>query len=446
MSLLWGRPAARGPVESRALSFADVFSTGGDTATFGDVGAHSSLVPLFAAHREIIDAVAGVPLHGYRRAGDGTLVEMSDDPSIIRPPVGTRYTWVQQCVASLLTDGNAFGLPVGTTPGGWPDRIMWTDPADWTIDDDTDLIPRYYYRGRSFGPGEIVHIPWIQRPGKWRGVSPLRAFREAWEAGESAQSVARNWFGGGAIPSGHLKNISITLDAASSTSAKSLFRAAVRGRDVLVTGKDWTYTPIGVPADEQRFVEQMRLTASQVAAIYGLPPEDVGGEAANSLTYATVEGNERRRAQRVSAPWCARIEQALTALTPRPVVIKFDLDATVRATYAERVGAYAQALDSGQLVLSEVREREDLSPLTDEQWAEWARWTAGKSGAGAGARQRDVAELIQKMYLGVGKVITVDEAREILRRAGVSLSSVTAEQVFADMPPAPRSDQGKATP
>jgi len=380
VSLLWGRPAARAGIESRALSFGDVFAAGGDVRGYGDIAAHSSLVPLFAAHREIIDAVAGVPLRGYRRAADGTLVEMADDPSIIRPVVGTRYTWVQQCVASLLSDGNAYGLPTGVSSGGWPDRVMWTDPADWSIDD-TELTPRYYYRGRSFAPTEIIHIPWIQRPGRWEGISPLRAFRDAWQAGESAQTVAKNWFGGGAIPSGHLKNIAQTLDAASSSAAKSLFRAAVRGRDVLVTGKDWTYDPIGVPADEQRFVEQMKLTASQVAAIYGLPPEDVGGEAANSLTYATVEGNERRRAQRVSAPWCARIEQALTAQTPRPVVIKFDLDATVRATFAERVGAYSAALDSGQLVLSEVREREDMSPLTPEQWAEWAQWSAARGAA-----------------------------------------------------------------
>lgn len=376
MSLLWRSPAAR--VESRALDFGAVFASGGDITGYGDAGAHSSLVPLFAAHREIIDAVAGVPLRGYRRSGDGTLVEMAEDPSIIRPPVGTRYTWVQQCVASLLTAGNAYGLPTGVTAGGWPDRVMWTDPADWTIDDTSDLYPRYYYRGRAFGPNEVIHIPWIQRPGRWEGISPLRAFRDAWQAGESAQTVARDWFGGGAIPSGHLRNIAQTLDASASTAAKSLFRAAVRGRDVLVTGKDWEYNPIGVPADEQRFVEQLRLTASQVAAIYGLPPEDVGGEAANSLTYATVEGNERRRAQRVSAPWCARIEQALTAQTARPVVIKFDLDATVRATFAERVGAYSAALDSGQLVLSEVREREDLSPLTPEQWAEWAKWQAAR--------------------------------------------------------------------
>lgn len=390
MSLLWRRPAARADVESRALSFADVFGTGGDTTVFGDVARHSSLVPLFAAHREIIDAVAGVPLHGYRRAGDGTLVEMTDDPALIRPVVGSRYTWVQQCVASLLADGNAFGLPVGQQ-AGWPTGIMWTDPADWTIDDDSDLIPKYYYRGREFAPQEIVHIPWIQRPGQWRGISPLRAFREAWEAGESAQAVARNWFSGGAIPSGHLKNIARTLNATESTQTKSLFRAAVRGRDVLVTGSDWEYNAIGVPADEQRFVEQMRLTASQVAAIYGLPPEDVGGEAANSLTYATVEGNERRRAQRVSAPWCARIEQALTAQTPRPVVIKFNLDATVRADLATRMAAHAVALDNGVRTLSEVRVLEDLAPLTPEQWDEWAQWQAARGGSSATASTPDPA-------------------------------------------------------
>ena len=122
-------------------------------------------------------------------------------------------------------------------------------------------------------------------------------------------------------------------------------------------------------------------------AIYGLPPEDVGGEAANSLTYATVEGNERRRAQRVSAPWCARIEQALTAQTPRPVVIKFNLDATVRADLATRMAAHAVALDNGVRTLSEVRVLEDLAPLTPEQWDEWAQWQAarGKSSAMAPA-------------------------------------------------------------
>ncbi|MEJ1087047.1 hypothetical protein WDU99_01805 [Microbacterium sp. Mu-80] len=33
-----------------------------------------------------------------------------------------------------------------------------------------------------------------------------------------------------------------------------------------------------------------------------------------------------------------------------------------------------------------------------------------------------MAELIQKIYLGVGKVITADEARAIANRAGADLS------------------------
>ncbi|MCK7503307.1 MAG: phage portal protein [Desulfobacterales bacterium] len=195
-----GAPARA--VLSPALSIGDVFAAGGDVTGYTDVAAHSSLVPLFAAHREIIDAVAGVPLRGYRRAGDGTLVEMSDDPSIIRPVVGARYTWVQQCVASLLSDGNACGLPPADRrhggrlarsgdvdgPRGLVDRRHRTDPPV--------LLPWSIVRADQ----EIVHIPWIQRPGRWEGISPLRAFRDAWQAGVSAQSVAKDWFGGGAIP------------------------------------------------------------------------------------------------------------------------------------------------------------------------------------------------------------------------------------------------------
>jgi hypothetical protein len=44
---------------------------------------------------------------------------------------------------------------------------------------------------------------------------------------------------------------------------------------------------------------------------------------------------------------------------------------------------------------------------------------------------RDLAEVIQKIYLGVGKVITSDEARVIINQAGGSLSIPNADVPFA---------------
>jgi len=48
---------------------------------------------------------------------------------------------------------------------------------------------------------------------------------------------------------------------------------------------------------------------------------------------------------------------------------------------------------------------------------------SGGSGQGSGSRRElSIAEIVQKVYLGVGKVITSDEAREIVNAAGANLS------------------------
>lgn len=55
----------------------------------------------------------------------------------------------------------------------------------------------------------------------------------------------------------------------------------------------------------------------------------------------------------------------------------------------------------------------------------------------AAAKQRDVAETIQKVYLGVGKVITADEAREIANKAGAELTIPGPFQESDEPEPAP---------
>lgn len=58
-----------------------------------------------------------------------------------------------------------------------------------------------------------------------------------------------------------------------------------------VSGKDWEWTSTQVPADDAGVIETMKATARQVAAIYGVPPEMIGGETGSSLTSSTVEQN-----------------------------------------------------------------------------------------------------------------------------------------------------------
>lgn len=341
------------------------------------------LVPLFSAHRTIIDAVCSTPFYGYETLPNGTPRRLAPQPNLLtKPLIGTAFTWKQQCLAGLLSDGNAVGLVTGIDRHGYADQLFWTNPNDVTIDDSEPMRPLYYYRGRKLNRGEFVHIPWIVPAGKVRGLSPLKAFQTAFEMGAAAQAMGRDWYVNGAIPSGHLKSNAI-LDKPAATEAKANFKAAVVGRDVLVTGDDWDYKTIGVPADEARFIESLNLTATQIASIYGLRPEDIGGEATGpSLEYKTIESDERRSNSRIVRPWAVRIEEALTALRPAPEYTQFDLDAMVRADLKTRMEAHEIALRAGVETLPEARRAENRPPLTPDELQQWMN-THGRAPARA---------------------------------------------------------------
>lgn len=372
MSLFWGRGT-----EQRSISYQDVWGSGGNVDLFNGTEGALRLIPLFAAHRTIIDAVAATPLHGYRARADGTAERLADEPDLIsRPPFDRQvYGWKAQAVSSLLSDGNAFGLVTSLGRDGWPDGLLWLDPRKVALGlDDAHVPPTYLVEGRPVDSASIVHIPWVVAPGKWRGMSPLKSFMTAFEMGQAAQGMARDWFVNGAMPSGHLKTTG-QLDPTAAAAAKTRWKAAIQGRDVFVSGLDWSYDAIGVPADEARFIETLKLSATQIASIYGIPPEEIGGETGHPMTYATVEGNEMRFAARVIRPWAVRIEEALSALMPRPVYCKFNLDANVRADLRTRMEAHEIAQRAGVETNAEARRLEDRPPLTEAERSDWlAMW------------------------------------------------------------------------
>lgn len=380
MSLLWRRG------ERRAVTFQDFWGEGSEPPK---VNGPEALPAMFAAHRTIVDTVATTPLHAYRERSDGAAVKLSREPALIQPLHGSVFAWKSQIVASMVADGNAFGVVTGLSDRGWPTGVLWVKPTSVTIDEN-GALPEYFVNGVHVPREGIVHIPWIVPAGKWRGISPLKAFKITLETGSLAQSWGRNWFANDTVPPVHVKSTQFQLTPEQAAQVKERYLAAVRGRRPWVTGSDWDLSVIGVPPDEQRFIESLNLTASQVATIYGLEPEDVGGKAANSLTYATVEGNERKRASRIGRPWCMRIEEALSQFVPRPQYFRFNLDATIRSELLPRMQAHDIALRLGLETQDEARILEEKEPLTPEQQKQWqALYGKGSQVAKAAPRGRN---------------------------------------------------------
>jgi HK97 family phage portal protein len=131
----------------------------------------------------------------------------------------------------------------------------------------------------------------------------------------------------------------------------------------MVIGNDWTFEALQVNPQESQFIETQRLNASQIAAIYGCPPEKVGGESGGSLTYSTVELNALDFQSTTLRSWLVRLEYAISDVLPSREYMRFNLDGALRTDITTRYTAYGLALAQGWLNLDDIRALENKSPL-----------------------------------------------------------------------------------
>ena len=369
MSLFFGRKA-----EDRAISYQSLWSSGDDVSTLSAASINTALrlAPVYAATRLLADQFAAAPLRAYRTAPDGSKARLDRQPSLIVNPSAnvSAFTWKYQAITSVLLRGNAYGLITSLDAGGWPTTIEWLSPDKVQVDETTSRAV-YYYDGRLLGRSSLVHTPGYVVAGACVAASPLAAFKTVIETGLRAQDFGRDWFKNGAVPGGILKNTEQVVSAEVADVAKRRFKAATANRELFVTGSDWDYSTLSVPADEARFIETLKLTATQIANVYGVPPERVGGETGSSMTYGNREQDSLDLVTFGLRPWFVRFEETLSTLMPRPQYARFNIDAIVRADLLTRMQAHAIALENGLETNDEAREIEDRPPLTSEQKAEW---------------------------------------------------------------------------
>jgi HK97 family phage portal protein len=141
----------------------------------------------------------------------------------------------------------------------------------------------------------------------------------------------------------------------------STYQSGKRKTAVLAGGFKWE--PVTIAPEESQFVETMKLNVAQIARVFGVPPEMIGGEAGNSLTYANVEARALDFLRYSLNPWIVRVEHALGRLIPSKQFVKFNPGAMLRSTTKERYEAHKIALEAGFLTVDEVRELEDRPPL-----------------------------------------------------------------------------------
>jgi HK97 family phage portal protein len=275
---------------------------------------------------------------------------------------GQLVPWLHRCVTSLALRGNAYGLHVSRDGFGFPTAIDWLDPNRVACDDRPGETG-WLVDGRSVPRSDILHIPLFALPGERVGLSPISSFARTVGVGLQAQTYASEWFQAGGFPPGTFRNTAKTITQEEASIIKARTTAAIRSREVLTFGSDWEYTAISVPPEEAQFVETMKMTTNQIASIYGIPPEMIGGESGSSMTYANVEQQQINFVMFTLRPWLVSLETAFSSILPERQYVKFNSDALIRADLKTRWEVNKLRVDMGAASINEIRLQEDQPPL-----------------------------------------------------------------------------------
>lgn len=367
MSIFFRKPA-REP-EQRSISSWD-FVTGGGLDAPTSMSKSLSIVPVFAATSRIAGDISTLPLQGYRKAGEARqpmpLPPVFPKPTgrLISPNLGL-VAWVMQPLMSLLIRGNAYGLIAGRTPNGAPSRVLWLNPEKMHVDESGQL-PVYRYNGAEVDRFDLVHIPAYVTPGSVVGLSPIGACAALGTTALNTQDMTSDWFKS-PLPGSTFQNTQQTIDKDDANVISDGLNSRIKAGKPLVYGKDWKFEPVTMSASDAAFIESTKMNATQVAAIYHMPPEMIGGEAGSSLTYSTVELNTIRYATEALTPWIARLEETFSSWLPSPDFVKFNLDAMIRVDTKTRYEVHQIARNIGLNNIDELRALEDRAPLPDGQ-------------------------------------------------------------------------------
>ncbi len=361
------------------------------------VDSASQLLAVYGSASFITDEIATLPvsLEGPARA------DWIDHPS----EGLDRIPWMSQIVWSLMLSGNAYIAVIQSGRSIAAMDIIDPSKVKVTREDGNKVFRVSGHRMDM----PIIHIPGRMRPGDLVGMSPVEWCRQTIGLGLAATKYGAEFFSTdgsmpGVIEAPHPMQPETMREIGRQWQRKR--KTGGRGLPgVLQNGATWKTTAIN--SEQAQFLQTRKWNAAEIAGqIFMLDPSDLGIPVeGSSLTYANLEQRTTRRLQVALMPWIRRIEIALSPWVAGGQY-RFDVDSRLRGNTRESYETLKVALDAEFFTVDEVRDILGRGPLPSDTTPTSAR---------------ELAEMIQKIYLGIGVVVTAEEARAILNNGGADL-------------------------
>lgn len=381
----------------------------------------------------LAEQVSGLPTHTYRDRLGGR--ERRADPVWLKRPDNETpwLTLVEHWMMAMTHRGNAYAFKIRNEVGQvvglravHPDRVKRGIASDgskvFQIDNRQDV---------GFTTREILHIPGLSLDGVW-GVDVITYMAQAIGTASAAEEFAASSFGQG----NHLQayiSLKESLSPEQATATKALWERFHKGmanaNELGVLGNGAEYRTVSLTPEQQQLLETRGFEVTEMARIIGVPPHKL-----YDLSRATFSNIEHQGIEAVTdsiMPWVRRIETYVNFdphLMPVDNFIEMDPAGLLRGDAASEAASLQAAITGGWMTPQRAAQIKNL-PAPDDlgYYLRPLNMDVIRPGEPAAveadeARKLAVAETVQKVYLGVGSVLTTDEARQIVNEAGGSLT------------------------
>lgn len=185
-------------------------------------------------------------------------------------------------------------------------------------------------------------------------------------------------------------------------------------------------------------LEIAQWTEGKIADLLGVPRPLVGLPTGDSLTYSNVSSWFDHHDRSSLRPKAAHVMSAVSGWgLPPTEAAELNRDEYSRPAFNERASAWVALKGADLVTTQQFQAAERLMDTTSAMAITGANGTGTETRGEPQPTPREIAEMIQKIYLGVNVVITPQEARAILNRAGADLS-----EDFDPIPAAPARSGG----
>lgn len=319
--------------------------------------------------------VSTFPVDVVRETGDGLLTTVRNPGTLVSEP------WPDQDITEFLFStqmdkdryGNAIGVIRERNALGLPTAVELQSMGNCSAIMNGPTIIQWRVGREYYSPKDIWHEKQYTLPGFALGLNPLTHASRDLSIYESAADWAADWFAGGALPRGTLRNTrKDKIKPEDAEDARNKFRESTAGGDIFVHGVEWEWTPASTSAATSGFLEQQESSEQAICRFIGVPAMMVGVDGGTgNITYANVSQANLEFLIMHLNPTVVRLEKYWSRKAlPRPWKFKLNTDALLRLDPQGKADLMVKLNTMKVRTPTELRLLDNLPPYDDTQISE----------------------------------------------------------------------------